>query len=349
MINPSVAGLVILVSLVYLTYFSSTSKPANSTAYQYAYTSWIVGDTSDVKSQPLGGVLLAGGSTDVDAAMRWFLRRSGGGDVLILRASGKDGYNEYLYKTLGESVNSVETILLDKRELASNPAIIRKIRQAEAIFFAGGDQENYVNFWQGTPVADALNERIRAGAVMGGTSAGCGILGQTYFSALEGSVTSEEALADPYDKRVAMRRNDFLTHPLLANIITDMHYSARNRQGRHVVFMARAATDWKIQPRGIGMNEKTAVCATPDGNVTIFGQGNAYFLQATRKKPERCQKGQPLTWNRSGKAVQATILTGSLEGNTGFNLRSFRPIMKAQAEYWSVNSGVLARAFARAF
>ncbi|WP_198174858.1 cyanophycinase [Spirosoma arboris] len=305
-----------------------------------SYTSWIVGDSSDVIRQPLGGVVLAGGSTDVDAAMRWFLRRSGGGDVLILRASGKDGYNDYLYKTLGESVNSVETILLDKRELASNAEIIRKIRQAEAIFFAGGDQANYVNFWQGTPVADALNERIREGAVMGGTSAGCGILGQTYFSALEGSVTSEEALTNPYDKRVAMRRDDFLKQPLLVNTITDMHYSARNRQGRHIVFMARAATDWAIRPRGIGVDEKTAVCVTPDGNVTVFGQGNAYFLQATRKKPETCQKNQPLTWNRKGKAVYVTILAGSLEGAPGFNLTSFRSTAKAKTEYWYVEAGM---------
>src|SRR4051812_43211285 len=98
-----------------------------------AYTSWIIGDTADVVRQPLGGVVLAGGSTDVDAAMRWFLHRSGGGDVLILRSSGKDGYNEYLYQKLGETVNSVETILLNNRELASNPAIIRKVRTAEAI------------------------------------------------------------------------------------------------------------------------------------------------------------------------------------------------------------------------
>ncbi|MVM40821.1 cyanophycinase [Spirosoma sp. HMF3257] len=267
----------------------------------------------------------------------------GWGDVLILRASGKDGYNEYLYKTLGESVNSVETILLDKRELANNTDILRKIRQAEAIFLAGGDQGNYVNFWQGTPVADALNERIREGAVMGGTSAGCGILGQTYFSALEGSVTSEEALANPYNKRVAMRRNDFLKQPLLVNTITDMHYSTRNRQGRHLAFMARAATDWAIQPRGIGVDEKTAVCVTPDGNVSVFGQGNAYFLQATKKKPELCKQNQPLTWHRKGKAVHVTIIAGSVEGITGFNLTSFQSITQAKSEYWSVDSGVLAR------
>ncbi len=299
-----------------------------------------MGDTADVKTQPEGGVVLAGGSTDVDAAMSWLLRRSGGGDVLILRATWSDGYNKYLYKDLGVSVNSVETILLNTRELAQNEAIIQKIRTAEAIFFAGGDQGNYVNFWQGTPVADALNERIQQGAVMGGTSAGCGILGQLYFTALQGTVTSEEALTNPYDKRMDLRRNDFLKQPLLANTITDMHYAARDRQGRHLAFLARAVTDWNIQPRGIGVDEKTAVCIAPDGAVSVFGQANAYFLQTTGTKPERCQANQPLTWKGDGKVVKVTTITGSATGTSAFNVLTFQPTTTAKTEYWFAENGV---------
>ncbi len=305
-----------------------------------AYTSWIVGDTADVQTKPLGGVVLAGGSTDVDAAMRWFLHRSGGGDVLILRSSGKDGYNDYLCRKLGESVNSVETIMLNTRELSGNAAIVRKIRNAEAIFFAGGDQANYVNFWQGTPVAEALNERIEQGVVLGGTSAGCGILGQVYFTAKEGTVTSEEALTNPYDKRVDLRHDDFLKQPLLANTITDMHYTARNREGRHLVFMALALTDWGLKIRGIGVDEKTAVCADLNGDVSVFGQGNAYFLQATGARPELCQTNQPLTWHRDGKAVQVITLAGSATGTHGFNLKSFQATANANRSYWYVEGGV---------
>ncbi|ADB40193.1 cyanophycinase [Spirosoma linguale] len=304
------------------------------------YTSWVVGDTADVQTRPLGGVVLAGGSTDVDAAMRWFLQRAAGGDVLVLRSSGKDGYNEYLYQKLGVSVNSVETIMLDNRQLSTNTDIIRKIRNAEAIFLAGGDQGNYVNFWPGTPIADALNERIRAGAVLGGTSAGCGILGQVYFTAKEGTVTSAEALANPYDKRVDLRRDDFLKQPLLANTITDMHYAARERQGRHLVFMARAFTDWGLKARGIGVDEKTAVCIAPDGHAIVFGKGNAYFLKAGKRQPEICQVNQPLTWNRKGKAVSVTTVIGSEAGTSGFDLTTFQLNTKSATAYWFVETGV---------
>ncbi|MVM40820.1 hypothetical protein GO730_29195 [Spirosoma sp. HMF3257] len=79
MITNSVAGLMVLAGLISLTRALSLHTPIHSTIFQPAYTSWIAGDTTDAQSQPLGGVVLAGGSTDVDAAMRWFVRRSGGG------------------------------------------------------------------------------------------------------------------------------------------------------------------------------------------------------------------------------------------------------------------------------
>ena len=79
------------------------------------------GDTADVFTPTQPGYVLAGGSTDVDAAMQWLLARSGGGDVVILRASGSTGYNDYLYK-LGK-VNSVETLLIDSRDLANNDTL----------------------------------------------------------------------------------------------------------------------------------------------------------------------------------------------------------------------------------
>lgn len=317
------------------------------TSQKAAYTAWITGDTADVKTQPMGGIVLAGGSTDVDSAMRWLLRRSNGGDVVIIRASGSDGYNKYLFSQLGERVNSVETILVNTRELASHPDIVRKVRQAEAIFFAGGDQANYVNFYRNTPLFDAFNERIRAGVVLGGTSAGCAILGQLYFSAKEGSVTSEEALANPFDKRVSLGNRDFLTQPLLANVLTDQHYTARNRQGRHLVFLARARADWNVGARGIGVDEKTAVCVLPDGTALVFGQGNAYFLMPAPAKPERLQPGQPLTWHGTGQAVHVTVVPGSATGVTGFNVETFRGADSLKTEYWLVENGVFKTAPAR--
>src|SRR5688572_17106590 len=69
----------------------------------------ISGSPKDVTTKTEGGFVLAGGSTDVDEAFRWMIKRSGGGDFVVIRASGSTGYNEYI-KGL-DSLNSVETLL----------------------------------------------------------------------------------------------------------------------------------------------------------------------------------------------------------------------------------------------
>ena len=71
------------------------------------YTSYYTGNTNII-TNPSGGVCLMGGASEDDNAMKWFLQRANGGDVLVLRTSGSNGYNSYLYSGLGILVNSVE-------------------------------------------------------------------------------------------------------------------------------------------------------------------------------------------------------------------------------------------------
>ncbi|MEL6654602.1 MAG: cyanophycinase, partial [Bacteroidota bacterium] len=88
------------------------------------YTSYTIGNQQDVDTLAQGGVCMMGGSTEQDDAMRWFLQRANGGDVLVLRASGSDGYQDYLYNQLGVNVNSVETIVFENAN-ASNEAYVQ--------------------------------------------------------------------------------------------------------------------------------------------------------------------------------------------------------------------------------
>lgn len=273
------------------------------------YTSWIVGDTADVSPTPRPGLVLAGGGTDQDEAMRWFLKRANGGDIVIIRASGAAGYNKYLFKELGEKVNSVETLLIDSRQVACDPDVARKLRNAEALFIAGGDQGKYAEYWKDTPVAGAINYLLTQKRVtVGGTSAGCAILSGLYFDAQNGTVTSEEALTNPYDPKVLLHRDDFLKAPFLQNFITDMHFSNRNRQGRLVVFLARAAQDWGLSPKGIGMDEKTALCLDETGAARLYGSGQVYLMEPLTA-PTRCQAGQSLDWHPADRrALRVVIL-----------------------------------------
>ncbi len=188
-----------------------------------------------------------GGGTDVDALFTWMGARAGGGDFVVIRASGADGYNQYVYDLA--PFDSVETLVLKNRAASFDGFVLERIGNAEALFIAGGDQSDYVNDWKGTPVERAIHELATRGVPIGGTSAGTAILSEFIYAAQRQSVTSSQALADPFNRNITLDR-DFLVLPFLHGIITDQHLIERDRIGRTLTFMARIVTD------GVGGGEQ---------------------------------------------------------------------------------------------
>lgn len=315
------------------------------------YTSYFTGNTTNITTAPSGGICLMGGATEDDNAMKWFLQRANGGDILVLRASGSNGYNDYLYSQLGITVNSVETIVFNSASASQNPYIHQKINQAEAIWFAGGDQWNYVSYWRNTPIDSLINKAIaERNILIGGTSAGMAILGQYYFTAENGTVTSDIALNSPYNTAVAISDEPFINIPLLQHVITDTHYDNPDRRGRHVTFMARIFQDYQVEPRGIACEEYTAVCVEPNGTAHIYGsypqyQDYAYFIypncESSDKTPETCNSKSTLTWNRNNKALNVYKVAGTATGSNTFNLSNWTAGSGGTWEHWWVEDGVL--------
>lgn len=259
------------------------------------YKYFVSGEPSAVIGKTKPGFALMGGGEDQDAAFQWMCKLAGnGGNFVVLRASGTDAYNPYVRK-LCPALSAVETLIVTSREGAAQPLIAETIRKASAVFIAGGSQDNYVNFWRGTPVEDAINAAIQKGVPMGGTSAGLAVLGDYSFAALKDTVKSKEALANPFDEHVTLTR-DFLHVPLLEGTITDSHFVARDRMGRLLVFLARIAKDgWTAAPRAIAIDEKTAVLLESDGKARVTGAGTVYFVKAPGL-PEKCAPNVPLTY-----------------------------------------------------
>jgi cyanophycinase len=299
--RPHVLAVVALVALLGLAgpdlapWPSVSAAPAN-------YDHNLVGNPADAITSPSGGLLLMGGGTDVDAAFAWMIGRSGGGDFLVLRATGTDAYNPYILG-LGPA-DSVETIVLKNRRASTQAFVLDRIRAAEAIFFAGGDQADYVDRIKGTPIEDEVHAAVARGVPVGGTSAGLAVIGEFLFSAARGTVTSAEALADPFNRRVALDR-DFLVLPRMANVITDSHFAERDRMGRFVAFLARLAQDgWTTAARGIAIDSETAVLVDAAGAASIVANPGddtpyAYFLQAPGL-PELAAPKTPLTYMNVG-------------------------------------------------
>lgn len=300
----------------------------------------IVGDTADVTTSTQAGVVIMGGGADVDAALKWMIARSGGGDVVVIRATGTDAYNAYI-KGLG-TVNSVETLKIDSRKLADDARVAHIIRNAEMLFIAGGDQADYVGYWKGTKTMAAINYLLAEKKVpVGGTSAGAAILGNYYFSAERGGVESADALANPYGQRVSIGRDDLLKAPFLQNVITDQHFTQRDRKGRSAVFLGRIMKDWNKTPYGIAVDEKTAVCIDANGMAEVLGTNRAFFLKTDgSKKAEVFEDGKPVTWNNGGKAIEVTAIAGTATNNR-FNMTTFEPASTAGWEkyWWSVVNG----------
>ena len=237
------------------------------------------------------GLVLGGGGTDVDGEFVWIhdtligSRERRGGDLVVLRATGNNDYDRYIYRLA--PYHSVRTLLLPA---CSSEETLREaagiVARSSAIFFAGGDQADYV-VWKGTPIASAVQQVYDAGGVVGGTSAGEAILGHYVFNALHDDrrdANTRNAVHHPYERLVSFTY-DFLHFPPLDDAITDMHFVTRNRFGRTAVFMARQIADGKDRRPapvvlGIGVDEASGIVIDKRGIGTLLlqGKGGAAFL-----------------------------------------------------------------------
>jgi cyanophycinase-like exopeptidase len=318
--------------------------------HSQGYTSYFTGNATNITVTPTAGYCLMGGATENDNAMKWFLQKANGGDILVLRSSGSNGYNNYFYSELGVTVNSVESIVITSVEGATNPYVIDKINKAEAIWFAGGNQANYVNYFKNNAFNVAINNHINVKqGVIGGTSAGMAILGSHYFSAMNGSITSSDALQNPYHPNVTIGKNDFLTINILQNTITDTHFDNPDRRGRLSSFLARIKKEDNVNLKGIASEEYTAVCIEGNGIAKVFGsfpsqQDYAYFVfpNCENGNPQpTCVANIPLTWNFTQGAYKVYKVPGTQDGQYTLDLNNWTTGNGGTWYNWNVINGSL--------
>lgn len=278
----------------------TSPDPDKSVAKISHYDHHVTGNPDDVVTSTTGLLVLQGGGTSVDENFDRMGRAGGGGDFVVLRASGDGDYNDYIFGLC--DCDSVETIVFHRREASHDQFVLEKIRNAEALFIAGGDQARYVEYWHGSPVQEAIEFVAAKPAPVGGTSAGMAVMGQFVYSATGSeSLTSEAGLADPYHPDVTLVRN-FLSLPLLGSVLTDQHLQERDRIGRTTVLLARLLADrWSDDVRAIAADRETALHIDPStGDARVYATEDhetpyVYMLRAT-VPPEVSRYGQPLTF-----------------------------------------------------
>jgi len=258
------------------------------------------------KGKTKGGIVLMGGGLDVVEAFEWQTRNAGGGDFVILRTAGTDAYNPWIWNMsirISSPLNSVTTLRMMTREDSYNSTYLTIIRNAEAIFFAGGDQSTYIRQWANTPVQTTIQSLLQ-NTTVGGTSAGLAIMGAYIYTAedplpSDADMTSKVAMALPNSEHITLASSPFLKIPLLSSVLTDTHFVTRNRMGRMLTFLARQGSS---PIRGIGVDEQTAILLnTTTGRGLLVGLSTAYVCAPTIPPcytPEAPTLCSPLTFEK---------------------------------------------------
>lgn len=344
---------------------ANAAKPAGTTPAAYSYSS--VGNpglAATVSQPPDPSFVLMGGGPDVDEAFRWMIQRAGitpktGGRLVVIRATGDGGYNPYIFysnkrkstasgdiadgwvggASLG--LTSVETLVIPSTAAADDPAVNAIVAKANAVWIAGGDQADYINYWKGRELERTLNALMQKNVPVGGTSAGLAVLGGFDFAALNGTVTSAQALADPYNPYMAFDPNPlstvggFISPPPLANTIVDSHFDSRDRMGRLIGFVSRLIGTYAAAgtqqygcaggvlanraAKGIGIGVETALLVQGNADSTYSGQrvtnisttteSAVYFVNVTQG-PTVCAAGKPLDVPTSSIEVRKLAVSG---------------------------------------
>ena len=242
---------------------------------------FLAGNRADVHPRLHGPVLNLAGSSAEPAGLQAMIDSVRGCtdcparvDVVVIRASGDQELNPVFMAVKG--VDSAETFVITDRDSANRHDVERSVRNAEIVWFAGGDQCNYIRWIKGTRVERAIERVFKRGGGVGGNSAGLAIQGDIAYDACpDVSANSKDVLANPFSRDVSLS-SGFFRWPALRGVITDTHFHQRDRFGRTVVFLARWFSGKPIY--GIGVDEETSVIVTPDQKGKVIGTGAAYLL-----------------------------------------------------------------------
>src|SRR5688572_30691528 len=162
------------------------------------------------------------------------------------------------------------------REQAYADSIVALLRDATGIWFGGGDQNRLARVLRGTRVEQAIRERYRDGAVVGGTSAGAAVLSAIMITGSErrpGGARPDTTLDfATIDRENVATDSGFA---LIPGAIIDQHFVRRRRHNRLISLVLER------EPHlGVGIDESTALVVHPDGRWTVAGASVAVIYDA---------------------------------------------------------------------
>jgi cyanophycinase len=246
---------------------------------------------------PKGTLVIVGGHGTTPEIMDAFLKGAGGrgGIIGIIPTATIDPEGEL--KDWAEALppHGITLVPLDvrKREDSSTPAMLEAAAKCTGFWFSGGDQARVGDKIVGTPLQKVILERYRAGAVVGGTSAGAAIMSKTMLVGEDifGKLELREMGKDAYITREGM---GFLP----PGVIVDQHFIKRGRENRLLSIVMTYPDHLAI-----GIDETTALVVR-NGVGTVFGaSGVLVFDPAGMKQSHGGFEGLRLHYLRKGGTI----------------------------------------------
>lgn len=245
----------------------------------------------------VGHLVLFGGGERRPELWQRFLERSSAraGPIVILPTASELEETGQVYRTeLATLAPDREVVVLEvrSREDAERADGIEKILSASGIFFTGGDQSRLTKALLGSPLLEAIRRAWKAGACVGGTSAGLAAVADPMFTG-EGDPARLRAGSVELVQGLG----------LVTGVLLDQHFLARGRFERLL-----AAVLEHPHRLGIGVDEETALDWRPDGTFEVVGRRQVVVLDARGATLLRREAVRGEGVLLAGHALELTVL-----------------------------------------
>ncbi len=225
-----------------------------------------------------GHVIIIGGAEDKvreRVILSRFLKLAGGPHAhiaVISTASSLGPLAGAMYRQVFSELGTsdVHPVHTTTRGQCADPTTVRIVREATGIFLTGGNQLRLSATIGGTPLAHAIVQRHREGAVVAGTSAGASAM-STHMVAFGASG------ATPKQRMVQMAAG----LGILPGVIVDQHFEQRNRIGRLLAIIAQNPS-----LIGIGVDEDTAGVVGPDRVLEVVGRRSVMIIDGAESETD---------------------------------------------------------------
>lgn len=216
---------------------------------------------------------------------------------------------EYVKALSYLNAHNADVLNIERREQASDPEILERLKAADVVMFTGGDQLRLTSILGGTTFHDILlNKYKNEDFIYAGTSAGAAAASNNMI--YQGS--SSEALLKGEVKITSGLG-------LIDDVIIDTHFVQRGRIGR--LFQAVVGNPKVL---GIGLGEDTGLLITHGKKMEAIGSGLVILVDGREIKDTnltQIEMGQPISISH--------LVTHVLSKYDTFDLDTFKMTIKS--------------------